>query len=209
MNEDNISIYAHCNADGHLRQIFTVNVFGKRVYTTVTCRSSVVRKWIYKIRFQHRLKRHRLVVGLGVQWRPNLSYRVAATLQLCVGRQCLVFQIINANNIPRILRRFLSDHLTTFVGVRNYVDSGMLSKDFNLYVNRIVELGSMANIRGASMETMASDILGFHEIKKPEFIGRSRWDDRRLTDHQVQYACVDSNLSFEIGKKLKAWNYRP
>ncbi|XP_043710592.1 uncharacterized protein LOC122659555 [Telopea speciosissima] len=188
MNEDNISIHEHYSGGVRLpRQMFTVNVFGKRVYATVTCRSSVVKKWIYKIRFERRFKKDRLIVGLGVQWCPNLSYRVAATLQLCVGRQCLVFQIIHANNIPRILRTFLSDPFTTFVGVRNYVDFDMLKNKYNLYVTRIVELGSMANSRGASMETMASEILGFHGIKKPEFIGRSRWDDRGLTKDQVQY----------------------
>ncbi|XP_042518627.1 uncharacterized protein LOC122092381 [Macadamia integrifolia] len=168
MNEDNITIFERNESDTHRdHQTFIVNVFGIRVFTTVTRNGWVVRKWIYKIRYYHRFRRDRLVVGLGVQWRPPMSNQVA-TLQLCVGRQCLIFQIYHAKSIPRILKRFLSDDSTTFVGVRNYDDSDLLERDHKLSVDRILELGSVTDdLSGASMEKMASKNLGFHGIKKP------------------------------------------
>ncbi|XP_043725954.1 Werner syndrome ATP-dependent helicase homolog [Telopea speciosissima] len=208
MNDDNITIYEHENGETHLRQTFTVTIFGIRVLTTVTRKPSVVRKWVYKIRYDHRYRRDRLVVGLGVQWRPPIPNPVS-TLQLCVGRQCLIFQIIHANSIPRALKRFLSDDSTTFVGVRNQNDSRLLIRNYNLFVNRILELGSIANLRGASMEMLASGILGFHDIKKDQRIGMSEWDYWWLSEAQIQYACVDAYLSFEIGKNLNAWKYDP
>ncbi|KAJ4969482.1 hypothetical protein NE237_016183 [Protea cynaroides] len=206
MNDDYITIKDHNNEDTHLRELYSVTVFGNRVSTTVTRRATVVRKWIYRIRHRHRFRRNRFLVGLGVQWRPDISNQ-GATLQLCVGRQCLIFQILHANFIPRILKRFLANDSITFVGVYNHTDSRMLKRDYNLSVVRLLELGSVANLRGASMETLAYSILGFHGIKKPQWIARSDWEVKWLTSDQVQYASVDAYLSFEIGKKLKAWNH--
>lgn len=60
-------------------------------------------------------------------------------------------------------------------------------------------------LRGASMEILANDVLGRHGVKKPTEIGRSRWDARYLSEEQVQYACIDAHISFEIGKALNAW----
>ncbi|XP_042516158.1 uncharacterized protein LOC122090583 [Macadamia integrifolia] len=207
MSQDNITIFEHDNGVTHFHhRTFTVNIFGNKVYTTVTRRASVVRKWIYKIRYDHRFRRDRLVVGLGVQWRPPMSNKVA-TPQLCVGRQCLIFQIIHSNSIPLVLMRFLANDFITFVGVRNQIDSYLLRRDYNLAVDRVLELGSVADfLRGASMETMASEILDFHGIKKPRWIGRSDWDNWWLSKDQVQYACVDAHLSLEIGKKLNVWS---
>ncbi|XP_042483098.1 uncharacterized protein LOC122063456 [Macadamia integrifolia] len=203
---NNITIYEHDNGDIHLRQAFTVTIFGIRVFTTVTRKASVVRKWIYKIRYDHRFRRDRLVIGLGVQWCPPISNPVA-TLQLCVGRQCLIFQIIHANSVPRALMKFLSDDSNTFVGVMNHNDSRLLIRNYNLSVNRVLELGSLANLRGASMEILAGRILGLYGIKKDQWIGMSKWDSWWLTDYQIQYACVDAYLSFEIGRKLNAWKH--
>jgi len=39
-------------------------------------------------------------------------------------------------------------------------------------------------------------------VEKPQWITRSRWDDRRLTKEQVQYATIDAFLSYEIGRQL-------
>jgi ribonuclease D len=57
------------------------------------------------------------------------------------------------------------------------------------------------------METLAHHLLGFEDVKKPTFIGRSEWDDYPLQDEQVQYASVDAFLSFKMGKALHVWNW--
>ncbi|KAF9610316.1 hypothetical protein IFM89_021986 [Coptis chinensis] len=186
---------------------FTVTVFGNRVTTTVTRRAKVVRQWISRIRNMNRYKTDKsIVVGLGVQWRPPSSNKVA-TLQLCVGSRCLIFQICRSNSIPWSLREFLSNGVATFVGVRNYNDADMLFRDYKLRVKNVLELGKLAGNRGASMEYLASSVLGFDGVMKLEEVGRSDWGHKELTQEQVEYACVDAYVSFQIGKKLQAWKY--
>ncbi|XP_041998266.1 uncharacterized protein LOC121748114 [Salvia splendens] len=50
-------------------------------------------------------RRGRLVAGLGVQWVSGH----AATLQICVGSRCLIFQLHHADLCPDVLRGFLLD----------------------------------------------------------------------------------------------------
>ncbi|KAJ8623439.1 hypothetical protein MRB53_031968 [Persea americana] len=184
------------------------------ILTTVTSTASDVSEWISKIRYIHRFRIDRIVVGLGVQWRPSFSKGVrnpAATLQLCVGRHCLIFQLIHADYIPKALRRFLRDDRITFVGVGIGYDEFLLS-NYDFCVMNTVELRRLAavkmddsDLRGASMETLASQVLDLDNVVKPIEIGKSNWDAYQLSLKQVQYACIDAHVSFEIGKELEAW----
>ncbi|PIA42510.1 hypothetical protein AQUCO_02000160v1 [Aquilegia coerulea] len=203
-----INIHEQQNPNPKLQRKFTVTIFENRVSITVTKRAGIVRQWLSRIKNRNRnkLTKRSLVVGLGVQWQPPHTNKVA-TLQLCVGSQCLIFHICRSNGIPLILRDFLSDGNVTFVGVRNYEDAERLYNDYNLKVKHVLELGYIAGYKGVSMEKLASLILGFDGVKKIESVGRSEWDQRELSEKQVEYACVDAYISFEIGKKLNAWKY--
>ncbi|KAK9266814.1 hypothetical protein L1049_001658 [Liquidambar formosana] len=131
MNDEFISIESHYNPSPHRQRRFTVECFTARILTTVTSTPSVVRSWIYKIRYFHRFRCHKLVVGLGVQWRPSFTAGVSsppATLQLCVERRCLIFQLLHALSVLVYLRRFLFDPLITFVGVRNHNNEALLRR---------------------------------------------------------------------------------
>ncbi|KAK8572104.1 hypothetical protein V6N13_047718 [Hibiscus sabdariffa] len=125
----------------------------------------------------------------------------AATLQLCIGHHCLIFQLVHANDVPLSLRRFLDDARNTFVGVWNYTDKAKLRRSkHGLQVHRVVERNGLR--KQMSMEKLAEIILGADGVKKPKRIAPSAWDTYRLSSEQVQYACV----SFELGKALKVWN---
>ena len=39
-------------------------------------------------------------------------------------------------------------------------------------------------------------------INKPKSVTMSKWDARRLSVEQVQYACIDAFVSYEIGRLL-------
>ncbi|KAL5699576.1 exodeoxyribonuclease I [Ranunculus cassubicifolius] len=198
------TIQEHQTPNSSMRRMYTVNIYGNRVLTTVTRRALIVRQWLARIRNKNRYKwGKRFTVGLGVQWNPSSRSNRVATLQLCVGSRCLIFQICRANGIPRVLRNFLSDGRATFVGVRNYSDAELLYRDYKLEVKHVLELGSVAGCRGFSMERLASLVLEFDGVRKSESVGRSEWDQRELDDDQVEYACVDAFISFEIGRKLK------
>ncbi|XWS53493.1 hypothetical protein CRYUN_Cryun10bG0006000 [Craigia yunnanensis] len=215
MNDDHITILSHSNPNPYTFRTFTVTFFSDPITTTVTATPSVVRSWLFKVLRLHRIRRNRLVVGLGVQWNPSFSidHPQAATLQLCIGRQCLIFQLRYATQVPLSLRRFLADPRNTFVGVWNHSDEAMLLRSkHGLSVSRLVDARDVAAERSGmsrqlSMEKLAKIFLGADEVKKPKRVGVSAWDTRWLSLEQVQYACVDAYVSFELGKAFKVWNW--
>ncbi|KAL4318245.1 hypothetical protein GQ457_18G008610 [Hibiscus cannabinus] len=214
MNGDYITISPCFNPNADRFRTFTVTFFSEPIITTVTATPSVVRNWLHRVLRLHRTRRHKLVVGLGVQWNSSSSFEPppAATLQLCIGHRCLIFQLMHANHVPLSLRRFLADARNTFVGVWNHSDEAKLrGSKHGVEVHRVVDAREVAAERKGwsrqmSMEKLAESILGAADVKKPKWIGRSAWDTYRLSSEQVQYACVDADVSFELGKALKVWN---
>ncbi|KAL6530595.1 hypothetical protein OROMI_028484 [Orobanche minor] len=193
---------------------YDVFFFGDTVLTTVTTDSDTVSSWISDIRFIHRFRLHNLIVGLDVEWRPSYSsyQSPVATLQICVGRRCLIYQIIhNDGCIPEALADFLSDDDFTFVGVGVDSDLEKLYSGYGIGGDaRTVDLRQLAAARygqnylkNVGIQELASLVLE-KEVDKPRYVTMSRWDDRWLTDDQVQYACVDAFVSFEIGRNLNA-----
>ncbi|KAK8466488.1 LOW QUALITY PROTEIN: hypothetical protein PHAVU_008G109900 [Phaseolus vulgaris] len=163
------------------------------------------------------LRRHRrrstLLIGLDIEWRPNFRRGMnnpVATLQLCVGRRCLVFQILHAPFIPASLVSFLGDAKHTFVGVGIQGDVQKLLEDCSLRVANFVDLRSLAveklsdrMLNTAGLKTLGLRVLGV-AVDKPKKITKSRWDNVLLSAEQVQYAAVDAFVSFEIGRRLSS-----
>ncbi|XP_016195690.1 Werner Syndrome-like exonuclease [Arachis ipaensis] len=152
-----------------------------------------------------------VLVGLDIEWRPNThrnSDNPVATLQLCVGNRCLVFQILHSPSVPQSLVDFLVNEGHTFLGVGIEEDVEKLLEDYNLNVKNFVDLRGLAEsvlgeseMKRAGLKRLAERVLGL-EIEKPKRISRSRWDNAWLTAEQVQYACVDAFVSFEVGRML-------
>ncbi|KAJ4836087.1 hypothetical protein Tsubulata_929654 [Turnera subulata] len=191
-------------------ETYMVNLFNHRISTTVTATPSVVRRWINQTLHFYRFHRGRLVVGLGVQWVPSSDE--AATLQLCVGSRCLIFQLLHTDTVPLCLRRFLEDPDHTFVGVWNHRDEELLESYHNLRVERLIDLRDVADAelgigRQVSLGRLANEVLGFDGVVKDVWVGRSDWGAEWLSEEQVQYACVDAAVSFLVGKELEAWNW--
>ncbi|KAI8561868.1 hypothetical protein RHMOL_Rhmol04G0375300 [Rhododendron molle] len=205
-------------SQNHLR--FTIEVHGTPFTTTVTSDPEVVRKWLRTTLYRFARFRHRLVVGLGVQWRPA-SYRgekpPAATLQLCVGRRCLIFQLRHSPTVPNLLRHFLKDPNHTFVGMWNQSDAKkllfsseheleMARKPVNLSRHAVSRHDGRRLDARASRETIVRECLGF-DVDFNTRIGRSDWEKYELDDEQILYAAVDAYCSFLIGKDLRAWEF--
>ncbi|KAF5788740.1 putative DNA helicase [Helianthus annuus] len=136
-----------------------------------------------------------------------------ATLQLCVGRHCLIFQILLATLIPESLVNFLGNPSYIFVGVGIENDVEKLRKDYGVEVAKTVDLRTLATdvygvreFKKAGLLQLARIVLG-KEINKPKSVTMSRWDDQCLTLLQVQYASVDAFLSFQIGMILINGNH--
>ncbi|XP_043708149.1 Werner Syndrome-like exonuclease [Telopea speciosissima] len=195
------------------RQIYCVTFFSNQIRTTLTRAASVVDDWIADIRrvHQERLDQKQLVVGLDIEWRPSFSRSVehnVAVLQLCVEGNCLIFQLLYADQIPTSLINFLKNPSLTFVGVGIQGDVEKLLEDHELNVVNTVDLRSLAarrlsnpELRNSGLKELTREILG-KEIGKPRKVTMSRWDAEWLTYDQVQYASLDAFLSFQIGKSL-------
>ncbi|GFP94659.1 werner syndrome-like exonuclease [Phtheirospermum japonicum] len=184
------------------------------IETLVTHDASIVESWIANIEHANRCRLGRLIVGLDVECRPNFrkgGHQPVATLQLSVGKYCLVFQILRSRRIPNELKEFLGDPNHTFVGVGVQNDVKMLWADYGLKVAKTRELGLWAAIEldrhelgKAGLKALTKEVLGV-EMEKPKSITMSRWDKRELSLSQVGYACLDAYFSFEIGRRLSAW----
>ncbi|KAM3690728.1 hypothetical protein ACB098_09G145000 [Castanea mollissima] len=207
-----MSIFDHeVNQDTH--DLFEVTLESDHIQTLVTHTPQMVDSWISDIYRIHRRRLHHLIVGLDVEWRPNFNRNIenpVATLQLCVGRRCLIFQLIYATHFPNSLIEFLGDEAFTFVGVGIESDVEKLLDDHDLKVGNVVDLRGLAvdrlrnrDLKNAGLKGLARAVLGL-EVHKPRHVTLSRWDNEWLDYNQIQYACVDAFLSFEIGRSLNA-----
>ncbi|CAH7687438.1 ribonuclease H-like domain-containing protein [Phakopsora pachyrhizi] len=187
---------------------YKIDCFDKPIFVLVTSKPAVAREWIgYVTRQNWRfVNSGRLIVGVGVQWTPG-SDPSAAVLAICVGKNCLIFQIHRAGRIPRLVYRFLSDERHRFVGINNFSDQRMLLRfDSQLLVRELIELGRLARDRyqnippKVSMETLAHKLLGWPNIMKNENVGRSDWEVTNLSHAQIKYAALDAFLSFRIAE---------
>ncbi|KAK9291043.1 hypothetical protein L1049_009227 [Liquidambar formosana] len=192
--------------------LYDVTFDGDEILTLLTHTPSMVDSWISEIETIHRRRLHRLIVGLDVEWRPSFSRirNPVATLQLCVGRRCLIFQLLYAPFIPQSLEDFLTDSDYTFVGVGIDADVNKLLNDHNLEVSNTVDLRGLAarafgrgDFGNAGLKYLTREVLG-KEIEKPRNVTLSKWDEAWLSRNQVAYACLDAFLSFEIGRTLNA-----
>lgn len=203
---------AMCIVDHQLRsnthKTYDVHFFGDSIHTTVTYDPDIVSQWISDLEPDNR------IVGLDVEWRPCFNRNTqnpAATLQLCVGRRCLIFQLIHAPTVPSSLVGFLSNPNYTFVGVGIKFDLGKIEKDYGFGMDaKIVDLRSLAAQVYDRVELKNSGVKGLtkvvleKEVNKPRRVTMSRWDKQWLKPDQVQYACLDAFVCYEMGRILNA-----
>lgn len=186
--------------------LFDVTFNTHLIKTTVTADPTVISTWISAVRTT---VHHHHLIGLDIEWRPNTSRysdNPAATLQLCAGPTltCLIIQLLHCPSpLPKSLFEFLADERYTFVGVGIDTDAEKLVGDYELSVKKSVDLASLEvdGRRKLGLKEMARVVMGV-EIAKPKSVTMSRWDCGWLSYQQIQYACVDAFLSFEIGRRL-------
>ncbi|CAK9322788.1 unnamed protein product [Citrullus colocynthis] len=179
------------------------------ILTLLTTSPSMVDEWISETLA---IRTPPLIVGLDIEWRPdNRSYdNPVATLQLCIGRRCLILQLIHTPEIPKSLFEFLENESFTFVGVGIDEDAEKLNCDYGLKLGKRVDLRNLAesvtgrgDLKNAGLKRLVKEVLG-KEIEKPKRVTLSRWDQQWLTLNQVKYACIDAFFSFEIGRFLQS-----
>jgi ribonuclease D len=185
------------------------------IKTTVTSSGAAVNRWLREIRYKYRWVYHKLIVGLDVEWRPSYGYTQnrVALLQLCVGRRCLIFQLLHADYFPDALEEFLADPDFRFVGVGVQEDANRLNNDHDLEVANTVDLRGLAAdckhdywLRQAGLKDIARAVMG-SDLDKPYDVRMGPWDAEHLSQEQIKYACIDAFVSFEVGRKLLTGDY--
>ncbi|XP_027932930.1 Werner Syndrome-like exonuclease [Vigna unguiculata] len=177
---------------------------------TITANATVVKHWLATTLHNSRryLYLNCLVVGLGVHWTPGPNNPPVDTLQLCVGRRCLIFQLAHANRVPSNLRTFLNNPNHNFVGFWNHSDRRKLKQSrfqLEMCTDPLDLRLFFENLAQASVEEIVQKCLGY-QISQPREIGRSRWRDFLLSDDQITYAAVDAFCAFLIGRNFKIRN---
>ncbi|KAL6845123.1 hypothetical protein ACP4OV_024618 [Aristida adscensionis] len=196
---------------------FLVKFVEDYIRTRYTSYGDVVDEWLDEIYRIHRRRLHRLVVGLDVEWRPRSLFDAAdppvAVLQICVGRRCLVFQILHADYIPDALFDFFADERFTFVGVGVHDDADKLADGYGLEVECAEDLRDLAAetlgkpaLRGAGLQALVREVMCV-QMPKPYHVRVSAWDARTLSCEQITYACADAFASFEVGRRLYAGDF--
>uniref|UniRef100_A0A0E0FQI7 3'-5' exonuclease domain-containing protein n=1 Tax=Oryza nivara TaxID=4536 RepID=A0A0E0FQI7_ORYNI len=112
------------------------------------------------------------------------------------------------NMVPHELAEFLADPSVRFVGVAVNNDMQRLANDCNLRVACAVDLRYAAaavlgqpELARAGLKRLALTVMGAH-MEKEKNITKSRWGEPTLTWEQVNYACIDAYVSYEIGRRL-------
>ncbi|KAL4565458.1 hypothetical protein LXL04_029554 [Taraxacum kok-saghyz] len=110
------------------------------------------------------------------------------------------------------LRNFFSNPSYTFVGVGIDNNLEKLTEDHNLLAAKTADLRVLAmemyglrELKNSGIKDLTRRVLG-KEMSKSKGITMSRWDNQWLSSAQVQYACIDAFLSFEIGRILMSGN---
>ncbi|KAG8372271.1 hypothetical protein BUALT_Bualt12G0049000 [Buddleja alternifolia] len=183
----------HSSPD-HTRQIYDVSFSGDTIETTVTADPEAVTRWINRIELIN-FDVNRVIVALNVEWRRSSAQRrnPVAVLQLCIGSECLIYQIIHAHHIPDALRHFFLHNTYTFAGVGISSSFEKLVSDYGIggHANA-VELGKqaadaydVAELKNVGLKELASYVLSKEDVEKPRSVTMSNWDERWLTVEQV------------------------
>ncbi|CAO1948421.1 unnamed protein product [Urochloa humidicola] len=194
-------------------RVVTVTFRQDAITTTVTSSCRAVERWIAEVLSAHRPDgtRRDIIAGLDVEWRPGRN--PAATLQLCVDRRCLIFQLLHADGdgLPAALAAFLGDRTVRFFGVGVGDDAAWLRGDHGLAVATAVDLRGYAaeytgrpELRQAGLRAIVAAVLGV-DLEKPREVTLSRWDARSLSDEQIIYACADAFVASEVARKLQRY----
>ncbi|XP_010054908.1 Werner Syndrome-like exonuclease [Eucalyptus grandis] len=149
-----------------MHSLHKITSYGQQIYACITYDPSIVTRWINDVERAYLPWLNRLVVGLDIEWRPNLEPGVihpVATLQL--------------------VHAFLTNPNYTFVGVGIEDVATKLSDDYGLAVLRMVDLRMLAvgRWRNPSLGYMGLKklvkVILRKDPEKPREITLSQWGE--------------------------------
>ncbi|KAF9591272.1 hypothetical protein IFM89_003223 [Coptis chinensis] len=122
---------------------------GITIRTTVTYKGNNAAEWIRYVKKHCCHRRDTVYVGLDTEdYFTNKDRKVrCATLQLCIGTTCIIYQLQKTNHIPQPLVEFLKHTRNTFVGVDIASDAQLLEDGYGLEVTNQLDLRFLAVLK--------------------------------------------------------------
>ncbi|KAL8293201.1 hypothetical protein RQP46_000895 [Phenoliferia psychrophenolica] len=133
-----------------------------------------------------------------------------ALIQISSETETFLLRVFNLTQLPPSLRRILGDSTIRKAG-RSIVTSDFMwiREDFKISPVGELELAKLAKenkilptaSNKSGLDTLTALVLGLHQ-PKPEKVRLSQWDGP-LSQEQLNYAALDSYLSFAIANAIK------
>ena len=144
-------------------------------------------------------------LGFDTETRPSFrkgpNNRIAL-LQFATGDDAFLFRI-NKTKLPETLVRILSDPYLIKVGVAIHDDIKGLQKYSYFVPEGFVELQNYVSdfgIESNGLRKLAGIVLGFRISKRYQV---SNWENKKLSEGQIQYAATDAWVSYKVYSVLK------
>ncbi|KAJ4819542.1 hypothetical protein LUZ62_032108 [Rhynchospora pubera] len=190
--------------------------------TTVTSSGDAAADWINSVLSMDGGDSNNTIVGVDTEWVPGGAagfpgkFQVGV-LQLCVGRRCLVFQLLHCHHLPQTLIDFLKDDRFYFIGMSIHSELEKLSNQFPPlkvegrvhYSHGVHDLRDLAawamdrqDVRRWAFKDLVREIIKGTPLEMPINISNSIWGREELEHDQIEYAALKAFASYEIGKKL-------
>ncbi|KAF5177116.1 hypothetical protein FRX31_033297 [Thalictrum thalictroides] len=210
-------------------ELFNVHVDDKRILTLFTECNSVMRKWVSELQKANRNNKNKypLIVGMCVDrdleyMKKGLKDNPYDIIALCTGSNCLIYSLpdgvhcgggYGSNEVPKILKEFLSDCNVIFVGMDIGDVAKKLEKNQELKVERYVDircLGEkvlgywMRHMKEFSLDQITKLMLDKRmDVERLNFDKWRDFDYRRfdINKDYVKYLTVDAYFLHEMATK--------
>ncbi|CAD5168194.1 unnamed protein product [Musa acuminata subsp. malaccensis] len=150
-------------------------------------------------------------LGFDIEWRPVFKRgeapRKAAVMQICLeNARCYVMHIIHSG-IPPGLKCLLEDTVSVKVGVCIANDAWKMTNDYNVCVEPLEDLSSLANLKLGGVPkrwSLASltEMITCKQLEKPKKIRMGNWEADVLSKEQLQYAATDAFVSWHLYQQI-------
>ncbi|XP_064982233.1 3'-5' exonuclease-like isoform X5 [Musa acuminata AAA Group] len=138
---------------------------------------------------------------------PGEAPRKAAVMQICLeNARCYVMHIIHSG-IPPGLKCLLEDTVSVKVGVCIANDAWKMTNDYNVCVEPLEDLSSLANLKLGGVPkrwSLASltEMITCKQLEKPKKIRMGNWEADVLSKEQLQYAATDAFVSWHLYQQI-------
>lgn len=160
-----------------------------------------------------RYLRRQSVIGFDTESRPcftpNQPHYGVSLLQLSGKERAFLFRIKMMGDIPKALRKILSDESIIKVGAAVNDDVRGLEKHHDFTPKSFIDLQKIVweyGIKDKSVKKMAAIILGIRISKTQQL---SNWEADKLSDAQCSYAATDAWVCREMYLKLLSSEKNP